>query len=432
MIEFLLICFSVFVLSLLVFVPINNIFFIKKKNLEINIFDYSTLNILVFSNIILIFAILKISVSFSVYIFYLLIFFTIIFFYKFIKNNIFKKEVYHYFLFLFLIFFILSIDIAYYLTLGWDAQSIWFPKAISFYNNENLLEISKFSRHPEYPFFGSLSWAFFWKFFHLEKEYIGRFFYLLIFLISIFNFVDVFRISKIKKFLLSLILILLIYDYWHFRGYQEIIIFSLTLIISKYLYLIICENQTKIKFLTIILITSNLVIWTKNEGIFFILFIHFLLLLFSKYEKKIKILDIVLILTLISLRFLIYKIYNLEVGLQDNYNFYNIHKVFLENLSLSNIVLILENILLTIFKFPIILISLIFSLILLFDKSGIKNILFVYIYLLLHLSFIFTIYLSTSTDVSWMVITGLNRVFFEASSIYLLFPIFYLKKKFKI
>ena len=431
MIEFLYICFSVFFLCLLVFVPINNIFFINKKNLEINIFDYTTLNILIFSNILLIFAILKISISFSVYIFYLLIFLTLFFFKKFLKNNILKKEVYYYFSFLFLIFFILSIDIAYYLTLGWDAQSIWFPKAISFYNDESLTEISKFSRHPEYPFFGSLSWAFFWKFFHLEKEYIGRFFYLLIFLISIFNFVDILRISKTKKFLLSLIIISLIYDYWHFRGYQEIIIFSLILIISKYLYFIFCENETKIKFLIIILISSNLVIWTKNEGIFFILFIHFLLL-FSKYEKKIKILNIILVLILISFRFLIFKIYNLEVGLQDNYNFSNIFMIFLENLTLSNIIFIMENIFLTIFKFPIILVSLIFSLILLFDKSVIKNFLFVYIYLLIHLGFIFIIYLSTSTDVNWMVVTGLNRVFFEASSIYLLFPIFYLKIKFKI
>tara|TARA_A100001015_G_scaffold308123_1_gene405204 strand:+ start:1764 stop:3059 length:1296 start_codon:yes stop_codon:yes gene_type:complete len=431
MIEFLYICFSVFFLCLLVFVPINNIFFINKKNLEINIFDYTTLNILIFSNILLIFAILKISISFSVYIFYLLIFLTLFLFKKFLKNNILKKEVYYYFSFLFLIFFILSIDIAYYLTLGWDAQSIWFPKAISFYNDESLTEISKFSRHPEYPFFGSLSWAFFWKFFHLEKEYIGRFFYLLIFLISIFNFVDILRISKTKKFLLSLIIISLIYDYWHFRGYQEIIIFSLILIISKYLYFIFCENETKIKFLIIILISSNLVIWTKNEGIFFILFIHFLLL-FSKYEKKIKILNIILVLILISFRFLIFKIYNLEVGLQDNYNFSNIFMIFLENLTLSNIIFIMENIFLTIFKFPIILVSLIFSLILLFDKSVIKNFLFVYIYLLIHLGFIFIIYLSTSTDVNWMVVTGLNRVFFEASSIYLLFPIFYLKIKFKI
>ena len=431
MIEFFYIFFSVFVLCLLVFVPINNIFFIKKKNLDINIFDYTTLNILVFSNILLIFAIFKISISFSVYIFYLLIFLTIFLFKKFIKNNILKKKVCYYFSFLFLIFFILSIDIAYYLTLGWDAQSIWFPKAISFYNDESLSEISKFSRHPEYPFFGSLSWAFFWKFFHLEKEYIGRFFYLLIFLISIFNFVDILKISRTKKFLLSLIFISLIYDYWHFRGYQEIIIFSLILIISKYLYFIFCENQTKIKFLIIILISSNLVIWTKNEGIFFILFIHFLLL-FSKYEKKIKVLNIILVLILISLRFLIYKIYNLEIGLQDNYNLSNIFIVFSENLTLLNIILIMENIFLTIFKFPIILISLIFSLILLFDKSVIKNVLFVYMYLLVHLGFIFIIYLSTSTDVNWMVVTGLNRVFFEASSIYLLFPTFYLKRKFKI
>ena len=46
--------------------------------------------------------------------------------------------------------------------------------------------------------------------------------------------------------------------------------------------------------------------------------------------------------------------------------------------------------------------------------------------------FIFAIYLSTNKEVHWMVITGLNRVFFEASSLYLLYPMFFLKNKFKI
>ena len=316
--------------------------------------------------------------------------------------------------------------------MGWDAQSIWFPKAISFYNDENLTEISKYSRHPEYPFFGSLSWAFFWKFFHLDKEYIGRFFYLLLFVISIFNFADIFKISILKKFLVSLILILLIYDYWHFRGYQEIIIFSLLFIISKYLYFIIAEKKTEIKYLSIILISSNLVIWTKNEGIFFILFTYLLLTIFSVFNIKIKILNLILILFLITFRFFIYKTYNLEVGLQDNYDFVNLFSIFMKNLSLTNILLIFTNIIFTIIKFPIILICLLFSLIIIFSKLDHKKIMFVYIHLLINLSFIFAVYLSTSTDVEWMIITGLNRVLFESSSLYLLFPLFYLKNKLKI
>ena len=243
MIELIFILFSVLILCLLVFVPINKFFFERGEIFQINVFDYTTLNVLLFSNVLLIFAILKITISVSVGISYLIILFTLIFFYKYFKKIFFKKEIYIYFFFLFVTLSILSTDIAYNLTLGWDAQSIWFPKALSFYNDENLTEISKYSRHPEYPFFGSLSWAFFWKFFHLDKEYIGRFFYLLLFVISIFNFVDIFKIPILKKFLVSLILILLIYDYWHFRGYQEIIIFSLILVISKYFYFIIYEKK---------------------------------------------------------------------------------------------------------------------------------------------------------------------------------------------
>ena len=50
----------------------------------------------------------------------------------------------------------------------------------------------------------------------------------------------------------------------------------------------------------------------------------------------------------------------------------------------------------------------------------------------MNISFIFVIYLSTTVDIDFMVNTGLNRIYFESSSLYLLFGIFYLKNKFKI
>ena len=277
-----------------------------------------------------------------------------------------------------------------------------------------------------------MSWAFFWKFFYIDKEYFGRFFYLLIFIISIFNFFNLLKISLIKKIIISLLLILLVYDYWHFRGYQEILIFSLILIISKYLYFIICEKKTDKQFLFIILIASNLIIWTKNEGIFFSFFIYLILSIFSKYNTKIKVINFTLFLTLILIRFLIYEYYELQVNLQDNYDFNNLIKIFINNIQYVNIILIFKHVFLTVFKFPVILFSLIFSLLLLFEKNKFKKILFLYFYLLLNLMFIFAIYLSTNKEVHWMVITGLNRVFFEASSLYLLYPMFFLKNKFKI
>ena len=62
-----------------------------------------------------------------------------------------------------------------------------FPRAINFYNELNFTEVSQYARMPEYPFFGSLSWAFFWKLFYFDKEYYGRIFYLLIFIMILFS-----------------------------------------------------------------------------------------------------------------------------------------------------------------------------------------------------------------------------------------------------
>ena len=98
------------------------------------------------------------------------------FFWKYLKKNFFNTQNIIYFIFFYLVLFILSIDIAYNLTLGWDAQSTWFPRVISFYNDEHLTEVSKYARHPEYPIFGSLSWAFFGNFFILIKNILEDFF----------------------------------------------------------------------------------------------------------------------------------------------------------------------------------------------------------------------------------------------------------------
>ena len=432
MIEYITLSLSTLIFFLAIIIPLKKFFVFKIFNFETNIFDYCTLNILIFSNIILILAILKINISSIIVITSILIILNILLFFKFIKKNIFQKENIFYLMSLLLILFILSINVASNLTLGWDAQTIWFPRTINFYNELDFTKVSQFARMPEYPFFGSLSWAFFWKIFFFDKEYYGRIFYLLLFLISIFNISDLLKTSIMNKIFFSLILIVITYDYWHFRGFQEILIFSFLLIISKYLYYIICENKIDLKYLFIILITSNLIIWTKNEGVIFAFFIYLLLTIFSNFSFKIKFINLILFGAAIFIRFFIFEINNLTVGLQDTFDFKNIFSIFFDNLTLSNLKIILVNLVLTIFKFPIIYSNLLIALIIIVFKIEYKKILFVYFYLLLNFGFIFITYLSTTIDINFMVVTGLNRVFFESSALYLLFGLFYIKNKFKI
>ena len=71
MIEYITIFFSSLILSIILFTPINKIFFLKKLHLEKSVFDYNVINLLIFSNLIIIFTILKIKISVLVSISYI-------------------------------------------------------------------------------------------------------------------------------------------------------------------------------------------------------------------------------------------------------------------------------------------------------------------------------------------------------------------------
>ena len=174
MMEYILLILSTFIFIFIISIPIKKIIFFKSLNHESNIFDYCTLNILFFSNLILVLAILKITIPVIIMIICCIYILSIFLFHKFLKEKIFHIDNGLLLLFLSFILFFLSVDIAYNLTLGWDAQTIWFPRAINFYNDLNFTEVSNNARLPEYPFFGSLSWAFFWKLFFVDREYFGR------------------------------------------------------------------------------------------------------------------------------------------------------------------------------------------------------------------------------------------------------------------
>ena len=60
---------------------------------------------------------------------------------------------------------------------------------------------------------------------------------------SIYNLTDLLKISNFKKLSLFIIILFIIYDYWHIRGSQEILVFSFLLICSKYLFLSVHEKK---------------------------------------------------------------------------------------------------------------------------------------------------------------------------------------------
>lgn len=422
--------FSIF-LSLLFFLPFFTKLKILNKNLYLSHHNLSVLNILILLNFFLVLTVLNFNVSQIINIFYSIIFIFIIYFLINFKKFSFSKNIYYFFFFSFLILLILSVDLSNNLTLFWDAQKIWFPKTINFYFNGSISDLQNTS-YAHYSFLGSLLWAFFWKISSFDYEYFGRIFFLAIYCFALINILSLVKINKHIKVISFLFLILLTYDYWHFRGTQEILIFSFLLILSKYLYSLIIQNSDLRLNLIYIFLSLNLIIWTKNEGIILSLIIVSILIIFLKENNKLKVILSLIIMAMIFLRFFVFKLYGLELNLSKDFDFTNIFNIFFENLNFTNLSIISKYIIFSFLKFPHILLSLLFALLITFDKKIFKKVIFLYIYLFTSIALIFFIYLSSNKDMEFMVSTGSFRLMFEFSSPYLLFILIFFKERFKI
>ena len=431
MTELLKILLFTFLFTSFVYLPYYRIITPKSEISFLNLVDKNILNILILGNFILILSFFDIKISDIIKSFYFLTFIALIFFWKDYKNL--KRDYFYHLIFFVVLIFFLSIDLAYNLTLYFDAHKFWLPKVLLFFNNESLFELSKISK-PEYPYFGSLIWAFFWKLSNLNNEYIGRIFYNILLCYSIYNLTDLLKISNLKKLSLFIIILFIIYDYWHLRGSQEILVFSFLLICSKYLFLFVHEKKINNTHLLILFLSLNLLIWTKNEGIFFGLFILITLLIYSKRNLNFKILISLLFLLLILNRFYIFDIYGLKNTVADSADFdlLNLFGSIIKNFNLYNFYFISKNIFISTIKFPYIILSLFFMIPLFVQVNFKEKNFFIFFYLILNISFIYFVYFSATPHFKTVVITSLNRFVFESCAPFLLFPIIYLKKVMKI
>jgi len=431
MIEALNIFFFTIFLTLFFFTP-----FIKKatfSNLKITLdeYDLRSLNLIILINLFLFLSLLNFTVGQIISIFYSLIFIFVIYFLTNFKKLYFPKNIIYYLLFYSIILFILSVDLASNLKLYWDAQKIWLPKASVFFNN-GLISDLKNTAYSHYSFLGSLIWSFFWKISSFENEYFGRIFFLAIYCYSLLSITSLLNLNENLRAISLFLLILITYDYWHFRGTQEILIFSLLLILSKYLFsLIVYEKNINFNLL-IIFLSLNLILWTKNEGIILAIILFIILFFFMRQSLKKKFIIFLILFFMVILRFSLFKINGLDLSLSQDFDFENIIKIFFNNLSLNNFFIITKYILFSFVKFPHILMSLFFAFILLFDKQLFKKLKFLYLYLMLTIFLIFTIYLSSPYDMEFMVSTGSLRLILEFSSPYLLFTLIFFKEKFKL
>jgi hypothetical protein len=342
-----------------------------------------------------------------------------------IKKIVVNKE----FIILFLLVFIFSINLSNNLKIGWDAQNYWLLKKLVFANNGDIFDL-QFTPMKSYPYLGSFLWFFYSKVSFAGYEYFGRIFYIFLFLVSIFSVLGISRLDFTKNLLLTIASVFLIYNLNLFNGYQEVLIFSLTLILTKtfYKYLNSSEknNSSHNYFYFIAIIILN-ILFIKNDALV-IIFIFLLSLLLIKIKTMDKIKFLFIIFFILFFKYILFGYINLNNYLQeDNYQNLSIVKL-LDFFNTERIFLILKYLFFAFLDNPLFLIGGLFLTILFKNYKNNKFYLFLLLSYLFSVLFIFMAFFLTSLPIEFHLKTAVSRVLFECSGFFLiLIPLFFNK-----
>ena len=325
----------------------------------------------------------------------------------------------------FVLFFIISLDIASKLDLGWDAKWFWYIKSLYFFQNYDFSYLSHYEFNSFHPHFGSYLWAFFRELSLSKIEYSGRIFYAFLYLSSLFFLIDKFEKNKIQNFIIIFLLLLITYKYKLFSGLQEILIFSILIIISKLIYEFI--NQKKNTYLLFIILCMNLILWIKAEGIAYFMIILIALNLIKNFTFKRKLLLIIPSFVLILFKTLIYK--HFQISLNDQPYF--IEYIF--NLDFQTIIFKLKNIIIygTFYSLKNIIFFIIPIIFLINYKILFKDEFnkIIFIIFTLNIGFIVCAYMFREMEVVYSLRTTMDRIIFTSSGLYIFYFVNFLKSK---
>jgi hypothetical protein len=323
-------------------------------------------------------------------------------------------------IYFFLFFFILmvSIDISNNFDYSWDTKKYYLHKTTGFYEN---FFIDDFAKKSEYPHFASYIWAFFWKNNFLNYEYTGRLVFGYIYVLSIFYFVNSFNAEKFIKILFSILLILLTYKTNLFDGRPDILVFSFYLFLAKYLFEIFHKNNFNLRNILLTILTLNLILWTKTEGLVYSILICLTLVLFVKNNHYNKILFCSLIFLTIAIKYITYHYYGISLNPhEDTFGGEIVSKIDFNFIILRSwqiiswyVVYFLTN--------PIIILSLL-SLLIIWKryKKLLYSFNYLYFFFVAKFSVLFLTYFVTSYPMPFQVKYSLDRIIFHSSGLFLI------------
>ena len=414
MIEILNIIFTLIVFSILSF--FSSFFLINyssNKN-KIDILDLSGSSFIIFLNIILIFSLINPDKEL---LFYFCISISLLSIFILIKNN-FKID--NKILYFFLLFFVLlvSIDISNNFGYTWDTKKYYLHKSTAFYQN---YFINDFVKKIEYPHFGTYIWSFFWKNNLINFEYTGRLIYGYIYVFSIFYFINSFNCEKYLKILISILLILITYKTILFDGRPDILMFAFFLFISKYLNEIFHKNKFNLLNIFFVILLLNLLIWTKSEGIAYVILISLTLLIFAKGTLNKKMIFLSSIFVVILLKYFTYHYYGISLNPHhDTFNIEAMNKIDF-NFIITRSLDITSWYIVYLFTNPIIIFSFISFLIIFFkNKKLLIKFNYLYFFLIAKFFVLYVTFFVTAYPMPFHVKYSLDRIIFHSSGIFLL------------
>jgi len=253
-----------------------------------------------------------------------------------------------------------------------------------------------------------------------DFEYLGRIFYIFIYVLSIFSIVDCLKIKYLEKIIFAILLISLTYKYNLFSGLQDVLIFSFILLSARFIYFFFDKDfQGHINFLIIVILSlTNVLFWIKNEGIFYSLFIIFSLLIANKLPIKKKLYLILGSIFLLLFRIIMFNYYNIELNkgyfqLEETLNF-----DFLSIVEKSKLIIFYLFVNVTRNLIYLITIPLLIYIVMIHKIKNITK--FISYFFILNLAFVFSTYLFKMTEVEILLKASMDRVLFQTSGIYFL------------
>ena len=389
----------------------------KSKISAFSFIDKLSINLIFLINILFFASILNINSKYVLYLYVISIIF--LYFFNFRKFNFKSIKLDYYFLVLLFFIILISIDIAHELYFAWDVQAHWFLKALSFFQDQKFDNLKNFPQ-ADWPHLGTYIWSFFWKFPLNSFEYLGRITYAFIFVLSIFSITECLRMHVYEKIIFAILLIFLTYNYELFSGMQDVLVFSIILIITKFAYYFFEKKfiSNRLQLILILLGAANILCWVKNEGIFYAFFLLFCIFITNNLTLKNKIALITGSLIIISLRIFIFNFYDTTLTTSA----YELEKTlnFEFLLILEKIKIITFYLIIYFSQNPIYLLTMPILIYITF-KYPLKNITkFVIYFLILNFSFIYLTYLFMHSETELLARFSMKRVIFQTSGFYFL------------